>query len=115
MSDSKTFEGLVVRRERLRNFYQGTSYEEVVLAIQVMDGDGIEKGMVVVENFSRYSLSTTLFSRLLLLRPGHTVTVPYSKAPGGPVQILPLELQINPQQFAKDYERKQKRKDAPSA
>jgi hypothetical protein len=102
----KTFEGLIVRREKLKNFSNGSSYPTFLLAIQVIEGSGIEKGMVLVRRFYSGSMITTVFDELFLAREGHKLTVPY-KTKNGNIEIDLNNIKFNTQQLARDHHEKQ--------
>ena len=113
VADTKTkwFKGLIVRREELKAFDNGTSHSAFLLAIQVMDSDGIEKGMVLVRYFCSRVMRQTVFDRLYLAREGHTLTVPYTSRDGS-IEIDPSTVIFDLQQLARDFHARQNGKDA---
>ncbi len=103
MSFQGKFLGRVVSRDRARPLIDGSYFDEIVLAIQVVSGDGLEKGKVYVRSFNRKD-SGGMFNTILLLKPGHMLTVPFDKEPGKNVQIHREQIVVKTAQFAKDWE-----------
>jgi hypothetical protein len=106
MSFQGKFLGRVVSRDRARPLIDGSYFDEIVLAIQVVSGDGLEKGKVYVRSFNRKD-SGGMFNTILLLKPGHMLTVPFDKEPGKNVQIHREQIVVKTAQFAKDWENAQ--------
>ena len=106
----KTFEGLIVRRKNLKSFSNGTSYTTFLLAIQVVEAEGIEKGMVLVRRFYSGNMIQKVFDELFLAREGHKLTVPYTTN-SGRIEIDLNQVEFNTQQLARDHHEKQERKD----
>ena len=97
--------GRVIRRERTRTPIDGSYYDEIVLAIQVISGEGLEKGHVYVRAFNRKDTGN-VFYNVMLLKEGHTLSVPFEKEEGKLLKIHRDKLVVGTGQFGRDWAKK---------